>query len=86
MRTYRPLADRVLIRPAVHSEEMVGSIIVPEAVREKPTEGTVIAAGPDVVGCAIGDTVVYGRYSGVQVGGSEDLIIMRDDDILAVVT
>ena len=85
-----PLHDRVIVKPAKAEEKTAGGIIIPDTAKEKPQRGTVIAAGPgkkdEPVTVEIGDTVLYGKYSGteIQIEG-EDLLIMRESDILAIV-
>jgi chaperonin GroES len=85
-----PLHDRVIVKPAKAEEKTAGGIIIPDTAKEKPQRGTVIAAGPgkkdEPVTVKIGDTVLYGKYSGteIQIEG-EDLLIMRESDILAIV-
>jgi chaperonin GroES len=85
-----PLHDRVIVKPAKAEEKTAGGIIIPDTAKEKPQRGTVIAAGPgkkdEPVTVKIGDTVLYGKYSGteIQIEG-EDLLIMREGDILAIV-
>lgn len=88
----QPLEDRVVIRPSEEGETMRGALYIPDTAKEKPTQGEVLAVGPgriekgervklDVV---VGDTVIYGKYSGApyQVG-DEELIIVKAPDILA---
>lgn len=85
----KPLADRVLVRPAEAETKTAGGIIIPDSAKEKPQRGTVVAAGPgkkdEPVTVKAGDTVLYGKYSGteIQVDG-EDLLIMRESDIFAI--
>ena len=85
-----PLHDRVIIRPTKAEEKTTGGIIIPDTAKEKPQRGTVVAAGPgkkdEPVSVKIGDTVLYGKYSGteIQIEGS-DYLIMRESDILAIV-
>ena len=85
-----PLHDRVIVKPAKAEEKTSGGIIIPDTAKEKPQRGTVVAAGPgkkdDPVTVKIGDTVLYGKYSGteIQIDG-DDLLIMRESDILAIV-
>ena len=87
---FRPLHDRVLVRRIEQDEKTAGGIIIPDTAKEKPQRGTVIAAGPgkkdEPVTVKVGDTVLYGKYSGteIQIEG-EDLLIMREGDILAIV-
>jgi chaperonin GroES len=86
----KPLADRVLIKPAPAEEKTMSGIIIPDSAKEKPQRGTVLAAGPgkkdEPMSVKAGDVVLYGKYSGteIQVDG-EDLLIMRESDIFAIV-
>ncbi|WP_449585082.1 co-chaperone GroES [Niabella pedocola] len=88
--TVTPLHDRVIVKPAAAEEKTAGGIIIPDTAKEKPQRGTVVAAGPgkkdEPVTVKPGDTVLYGKYAGteIQIGG-EDLLIMRESDILAIV-
>lgn len=85
-----PLHDRVIIKPAKAEEKTAGGIIIPDTAKEKPQRGTVVAAGPgkkdEPVTVKVGDTVLYGKYAGteIQIEG-DDLLIMRESDILAIV-
>nr|WP_295117338.1 co-chaperone GroES [uncultured Chitinophaga sp.] len=86
----KPLADRVIVKPAAAEEKTAGGIIIPDTAKEKPQRGTVIAAGPgkkdEPVSVKVGDTVLYGKYSGTEISlEGEDYLIMRESDILAVV-
>jgi len=85
-----PLHDRVVIKPAPAEEKTSGGIIIPDTAKEKPQRGTVIAAGPgkkdEPVTVKKGDTVLYGKYSGTEVRmDGQDLLILREGDILAIV-
>jgi chaperonin GroES len=85
-----PLHDRVIVRPAAAEEKTAGGIIIPDTAKEKPQRGTVIAAGPgkkdEPVTVKEGDTVLYGKYAGTEISiEGEDLLIMRESDILAIV-
>lgn len=90
-----PLADRVIIKPSEAEEKTKGGIILPDTAKEKPIEGTVVAAGPGKVtddgktvklGVKVGDKVLYGKYSGTEITvEGEDLLIMRESDIFAIV-
>jgi chaperonin GroES len=89
-----PLEDRVVILPADEAEQMRGGLYIPDTAKEKPTQGEVIAVGPGRIEkgervkmeVAVGDTVIYGKYSGTPytVDGDE-LIIIKASDILAKV-
>ena len=86
----RPLADRVIIEPSAAEEKTAGGIIIPDTAKEKPQKGTVVAVGPgkkdDPTTLKVGDTVLYGKYSGTEVSISgKDLLIMREADVLAVI-
>ena len=92
---YRPLGDRVLIRPKETEEKTASGIVLPETAKEKPQEGEIIAVGPgakDENGNRIpmdvkeGDKVLYSKYSGteVKIDGVEHLIL-RESDILAII-
>jgi chaperonin GroES len=84
-----PLHDRVIIKPAPAEQKTAGGIIIPDTAKEKPQKGLVVAAGPgkkdEPVTVKQGDTVLYGKYAGteIQIDGQE-LLIMRESDILAV--
>jgi chaperonin GroES len=85
-----PLHDRVIVKPAKAEEKTAGGIIIPDTAKEKPQRGTVIAAGPgkkdEPVTVKEGDTVLYGKYAGTEISiEGEDLLIMRESDILAIV-
>ena len=91
----KPLNDRVLVLRVESEEKTSGGIIIPDAAKEKPQEGKVIAAGPGKLndkgeriplGVKEGDTVLFGKYSGseITVDGVEHSI-MREDEILAIV-
>lgn len=85
----KPLADRVLVRPAEAETKTAGGIIIPDSAKEKPQRGTVVAAGPgkkdEPTAVKPGDTVLYGKYSGTEITvDGEDLLIMRESDIFAI--
>ena len=85
-----PLHDRVIVKPAKAEEKTAGGIIIPDTAKEKPQRGTVVAAGPgkkdEPVTVKVGDTVLYGKYSGTEISlEGDELLIMRESDILAIV-
>jgi chaperonin GroES len=92
---FRPLGDRVLVRRVEEEERTRGGIIIPDTAKEKPQEGEVIAVGPgarDEDGKAVpldvkaGDRILFGKWSGTEVKvDGEDLLIMKESDILGVV-
>lgn len=85
-----PLHDRVIVKAAAAEEKTAGGIIIPDTAKEKPQRGIVIAAGPgkkdEPVTVKVGDTVLYGKYSGTEVEiEGDDFLIMRESDILAII-
>lgn len=86
----KPLADRVLIQPDTAEEKTAGGLYIPDSAKEKPLAGKVVAAGPGTEKVKMevkpGDKVLYGKYSGTEISvDGEDYLIMRQDDILAVI-
>lgn len=86
----KPLADRVVIKPATAEEKTASGIIIPDTAKEKPQRGTVVAAGAGKVDepmtVKVGDNVLYGKYSGTEISlEGDDYLIMREADILAIV-
>jgi chaperonin GroES len=90
----QPLADRVVVR-ANEREEMTSSgIVLPDTAKEKPQEGTVVAVGPGRLNekgervpleVKSGDTVLYAKYAGTEIkNDGEELLILRESDVLAV--
>ena len=92
---FRPLHDRVLVRRVEADEKTAGGIIIPDTAKEKPQEGEVVAAGAgtkDETGkvtpldVKAGDKILFGKWSGTEVKlGGEDLLIMKESDILGIV-
>jgi chaperonin GroES len=85
----KPLADRVLVKPAPAEEKTAGGIIIPDTAKEKPLQGQVLAVGngtkDEEMVLKAGDTVLYGKYSGTEVElDGEKYLIMRQSDVLAV--
>lgn len=85
----RPINDRVVIKPATAEEKTKGGIIIPDTAKEKPQRGEVVAVGPGKEGnlmtVSVGDIVLYGKYAGQELNyEGQDLIIMREDDILVI--
>ena len=93
---FKPLGDRVVIKPLEAENKTKGGIVLPDTAKEKPQEGKVVAVGkgkslengtvqaPEV---KVGDKVLYGKYSGNEITtkDGEELLIMREEDILAVI-
>ena len=85
----KPINDRVFIKPAPADEKTKGGIIIPDTAKEKPQRGKVVAVGPGKDGEKMtvkkGDTVLYGKYAGQELHyDGDDLLIMREDDILVI--
>jgi len=92
----KPLGDRVVIKPLEAEAKTKGGIVLPDTAKEKPQEGKVVAVGkgkvlengtlqaPEV---KVGDKVLYGKYSGNEITTKEgeELLIMREEDILAII-
>ena len=91
----RPLGDRILVKREEPSETVKGGIIIPDSAKEKPQEGKVVAVGSGrkndegkVMPLEVkkGDRILMGKYSGTEVKiDGEEHIIMREDDVLAVI-
>ena len=91
---FRPLHDRVLVRRVESEMKTAGGIIIPDTAQEKPSEGEVIATGSGIkaedgkltaLDVKAGDKVLFGKWSGTEVKvDGEELIVMREDDIVAV--
>jgi chaperonin GroES len=92
---FRPLHDRVVVRRITALEKTKGGIIIPDSAQEKPSEGEVIAVGPGgrdesgkltPIGVKTGDRVLFGKWSGTEVKlDGEDLLIMKESDIMGVI-
>ena len=91
----KPLADRVLVEALEAAEKTAGGLYIPDNAKEKPQKGKVIAVGPGKASdngtivkpeVKVGDTVLYGKYSGTEVSvEGKDYLIMRESDLLAVI-
>ena len=92
----KPLSDRVLVKRLDYEEKTAGGIYIPDSAKEKPSQGEVIAVGPGKVGddgklqpmgLKKGDKVLFNKYAGTEIQlGGEDHLIMREEDILAIVS
>ena len=92
----KPLGDRIIVRPLEAQEKTKGGIVLPDNAKEKPQEGEVVAVGKGKV-CEsgqvqamelkAGNRILYGKYSGTEITTKEgeELLIMREDDVFAVV-
>jgi chaperonin GroES len=93
--SFRPLHDRVLVRRIDTDEKTAGGIIIPDTAKEKPQRGEIIAVGAGTrtedgkltpLDVKVGDEVLFGKWSGTEVKiDGEDLLIMKESDILGVV-
>ncbi len=92
----KPLADRIIVKPLEAEEKTRGGIILPDTAQEKPQEGKVVAVGKgkildsgsvQAMEVKEGDRVLYGKYSGTEIKtkDGQDLLIMKEDDVLAIV-
>jgi len=93
--SFRPLHDRVLVRRVEAEEKTAGGIIIPDSAKEKPAEGIIVSVGTGARNEAgviaplevkAGDRVLFGKWSGTEVKvGGEDLLIMKESDILGII-
>jgi len=91
----RPLSDRLVIEPQEKEDKTASGIILPETAKEKPQEGTVLAAGPGrtedngkriAMDVKTGDVVLYAKYAGAEIKiDDRKLLILKESDILAIV-
>ena len=92
---FRPLHDRVLVRRIEAEEKTAGGIIIPDSAKEKPSEGEIISTGSGAraedgsvtpLDVKAGDRVLFGKWSGTEIKvDGEDLLIMKESDILGVI-
>ena len=95
MANIRPLHDRVIVRRLAEEEKTAGGIIIPDAAKEKPLQGEIIAVGKGklldngdlrALDVKEGDTVIFSTYAGTEIKiDGETLLLMREDDILGVI-
>jgi chaperonin GroES len=93
---FRPLGDRVVVKRVEEEAKTKGGIIIPDTVKEKPQEGEVVAVGPgarDETGkiqpleLKKGDKILFGKWSGTEIKlEGEDLLIMKESDVLGVIS
>ena len=92
---FRPLQDRIVVKRIDAEEKTSGGIIIPDTAKEKPSQGEVLAVGPGArdesgklvaLDVKVGDRVLFGKWSGTEVKlDGEDLLIMKESDILGIV-
>jgi chaperonin GroES len=90
----RPLHDRIIVQRLEESAQSIGAILIPDSAKEKPQQGTVLAAGLGKsnedgtrlpLDVKAGDTILFGKYSGQEVNvDGVDYLIMKEDDVLAI--
>ena len=92
----QPLGDRVVVKPLAAESKTKGGILLPDTAKEKPQEGEIVAVGKGKVldsgsvqalEVKVGDKVLYGKYSANEITSKEgdELLIMREEDILAII-
>ncbi|NRB10289.1 MAG: co-chaperone GroES [Rickettsiaceae bacterium] len=94
--SFKPLHDRIAVKPVTKEQQTAGGIIIPDTATEKPMEGIVIAVGGGTVDqnnnkvpleVKEGDTILYGKWGGTEVKiDGQDLIIMKESDVLGIIT
>ena len=92
----RPLHDRVIIRRMEEEKTSPGGIVIPDSATEKPIKGDVVAIGKGKIlengdvrplDVKVGDMILFGKYSGTEVSvDGEELLVMREDDITAIIS
>ncbi|WP_061960928.1 co-chaperone GroES [Demequina flava] len=91
----KPLEDKVVVKPSAAEQTTASGLVIPDAAKEKPQEGEILAVGPGrfddngnriPVDVAVGDKVIYSKYGGTEVKyGGEELLILSSRDLLGVV-
>ncbi len=86
---FKPVNDRVVVKPVPAEEKTKGGIIIPDTAKEKPLQGKVVAVGPGkdghTINLKVGDSVLFGKYAGQELNiDGEEYLVMREDDILVV--
>lgn len=93
---FKPLHDRIAIKPRAEEEKTAGGIIIPDTAKEKPMQGEVVAVGSGArdqsgnvvpLEVKVGDTVMYGKWGGTEVKvNGNDVIIMKESDVIGILT
>jgi chaperonin GroES len=93
--TLKPLGDRLVVEPQEQEQITASGLVLPETAKEKPQQGTIIAAGPGrrdddgkriPLDVAVGDTVLYAKYGGTEVKiDGKKVLILKESDVLAIV-
>jgi len=94
--SFKPLQDRIAIKPIHQDEKTLGGIIIPDTAKEKPVKGEVVAVGKGVkddkgvvhpLELKVGDKVLYGKWAGTEVKiDGQDLVIMKESDVLGIIS
>jgi chaperonin GroES len=83
---FQPLGNRVLVERVEDKQTTASGIIIPDNAKEKPSQGKIVAVGNDVEAIAVGDSVVFGKYSGNDIAlEGKDYLIMDADDIFGII-
>ena len=92
---FKPLHDRVVVKPLELDTKTAGGIIIPDSAQEKPMQGKVVGVGPgnrgndgelQAMDVKVGDVVLYGKWSGTEIKiAGDDVLIMRESDIMGVI-
>ena len=95
MSSLKPLGNRLVVEPIEQEERTAAGIVLPETAKEKPQKGTVVAVGPgarnesgerQAMDVKVGDQVLYAKYGGTEIKmDGKTLLILREDDVLAVI-
>ncbi len=93
--SFRPLHDRIAVKPIQHDEKTAGGIIIPDTAKEKPMKGEIVAVGKGIkddkgnmiaLELKVGDKVLYGKWAGTEVKiDGQDLVIMKESDVLGII-
>jgi chaperonin GroES len=93
---FKPLSDRILVKRTEPEEEVRGGLVIPDTAKEKPQEGKVVAVGDGKVldngekvkmAVKVGQQILFGKFSGTEVTiDDEEYLILREDDVLGIVT
>jgi chaperonin GroES len=93
---FKPLHDRIAIKPKAGEEKTSGGIIIPDTAQEKPMQGEVISVGSGArnqdgnivpLEIKVGDVVMYGKWGGTEIKiGGDDLVIMKESDVIGIIT
>jgi chaperonin GroES len=86
---FKPLADRVLVEPALAEQKTASGIIIPDTAKEKPLRGIVVAAGSgkkdEPMSVKVGESILYGQYAGTEIKiDGKNFLIMRESDIYGI--